>query len=296
MQATRLVIATSWRVENWKGSMDQLVREYLDYLKNENRAVKTINNRRSILLGFCKQISLDVTYQELQEYFSRRREQLQQSSFQLEKGVIRSFFQYLQEDRGIEMKFSYAVIRRRKVKSKVQFLTREQIQKAIRKTKNPQDKLIIALLFETGIRIGELVSLRVENIIHQRIEVIGKGQKQRVVFMSEGLAGRLEHYLLTANRHTGYVFRPLQGTSVKYAVDSVRKRIEKRFAEVEITMHPHMIRHGFGTEMHQNKVDLRSIQTLMGHENISTTQIYTHVTEPFLQETYNLGMPKSVLV
>ena len=276
--------------------MEQLVLNYLDYLKNENRAKKTIDNRRSILSVFTSEgYDTEISYKQLQEYFSKRRECLAQSSLQLEKGVIRSFFQYLQEERQISMKFSYAVIRRRKVKSKVKYLKRQEVQQVVNKTKNPQDKLIITLLFETGMRIGELVNLRVEDIIHQQAQVMGKGQKERVVFMPKETADVLETYLISIDRHTGHVFRPLQREGHKYAVDSVRKRIEKAFLDEGIKMHPHMLRHGFGTELYQNKVDLRSIQTLMGHENISTTQIYTHVTDPFLQQVYDLGMRGSLV-
>lgn len=272
-----------------------MISDYLDYLKNENTAQKTINNRESILKVFLsKGYDLEnLEYTELDKYFSERRAKLKPSSFQLEKGVLRSFFEYLQGIKGVSMKFSYTQIKRRKVKTQVKFLTREQVLLAIKKTKNPQDKLMIALLFETGMRIGELVNLRDEDIIQHEIRVFGKGNKARLLFLTPELREALESHITK-----GYVFKPLQTSKEgeeKYAIDSVRKRVKKCFKDVGIEMHPHMLRHGFGTELYKNRVDLRAIQTLMGHESISTTEIYTHVTDPFLHDIYRTGMRSCVV-
>lgn len=279
--------------------LNQLITDYLDYIKNNNAATKTVTNRKSILTTFSRRgIDLsELDYVTLESYFSDRREQLKDSSFQLERGVIRSFLEYCQEIRGVEMAFRYTVIKRRKVRGQVKFLPREDVALAICNAKNQQDKLIIATLFETGIRIGELVNLKAEHIQGDELVIMGKGGKQRVAIMPAGLGPRMFENMARNGSTTGHVFIPLQRDKdqVKYKADSVRKRIEARFAEVGIIMYPHMLRHGYGTELYQKKVDLRAIQTLMGHANISTTEIYTHVTNPFLREVYKMAMPTSIL-
>lgn len=284
--------------------MHELLRDYLEHLKNENYSRKTVDNRRSILTQFVKKTNKNVeqlAYQEVANYLSFRRQSLKPSSLNLEKAAIRSFLQYCYELREAQLQFDYKLIRRRRdPKSKVEFLTKEQVNLAIKNMKHPQDRLMTAVLFETGMRIGELVGLKVSDVSLDGLSVRGKGGNQELVFVSEFLATQLYEHISKNRISSGPVFRPLQkhpdNTTDGYATDSVRKRIEREFLKVGIDMHPHMLRHGFGTHLLRNKVDLRVIQTLLRHKSIETTQIYTHVTDPYMQEAHSGCFKQSVLL
>jgi site-specific recombinase XerD len=274
--------------------MQQLIDDYIRYLGNLNLAKTTLINRKSILNLFTG--STSVTYQELEDYFTERRKVLKPSSMAYERGVYKSFFEYIQKIKKVPMEFDYSVIKRgRAPELEVKFLTREQVSRAIKKMSNPQDRLITAVLFETGMRISELVNLRVEHIHLNEIRVRGKGGFSRLVYVTDHLSFLLNQHLIKNQITRGIIFKPLMHGGEIYATDSVRQRLKKAFAEVGIEMHPHMLRHGFATDLLLNKADLRTTQKLLGHKSLETTQRYTHVTDNFLSEAYKSCFRKSVV-
>lgn len=284
--------------------MQELLHDYLKHLKNENYAKTTIDNRKSLLSQFVEKVDKnieDITFSDISDYLTYRRKLVKSTTLNLEKGTLRSFFGYCQQLRGVKMTFSYSVIKRRRdPKGNIRFLSPTEVSLAIKNMKNPQDRLITAVLFETGMRIGEVVNLRVSDIYLTEINVRGKGGDRELVFVTDKLATEIGHHLKANQITSGPIFRPLQkhknNTSGTYAVDSVRKRLEREFEKVGIKMHPHMLRHGFGTHLLRNKTDMRTIQTLMRHKSIETTMIYTHVTDPHMQEAHRSCFKQSVLV
>lgn len=261
-----------------------MISDYLEYLKNQNLAETTINNRKTILKQFGNRRLADLTYQEFEGYMSERRVKLKPSSLQLERGVYRDYFKYAQQIRRVNMQFDYSVIKRRRCKGSVKFLTRDQVRLTIQKTTNPQDKLIIATFFETGLRIGELVNLRVDHIYHNEIQVKGKGGNHRTVYVTDELSQKLQEYVATRNLRSSYVFvRQMHHREAPMNADTVRKRIERCFREAGIEMNPHMLRHGYATDLLRAKADLRTVQKTMGHRSLSTTQIYMHITDDQLK-------------
>lgn len=161
-----------------------------------------------------------------------------------------------------------------------------------------RDRAIIELLFSSGLRVSELVNLNRDHVNTKRREfmVRGKGQKDRPVFIGEAAAARVEDYLsarldnlpplfLSYSRNntasTGGDYRRLTARSIQ--------RIINKYAKLAgITKHvsPHTMRHSFATDLLMNGADLRSVQVMLGHSNISTTQVYTHVTDEHLREVY----------
>ena len=186
----------------------------------------------------------------------------------------------------------------------LKFLNLEQVNRLLNmpEISTPQglrDKAILEILFSTGLRVSELTRLNRDSINLDRREfgVIGKGGRARVVFVSDGAAKWIERYL--ADRSDDY--EPLfirysgkkadmeaAGNKYRLTARSVQRIVEKyvKKARLPIKITPHGLRHTFATDLLSGGADLRAIQEMLGHKNISTTQIYTHVTNPQLKEIH----------
>jgi site-specific recombinase XerD len=163
-----------------------------------------------------------------------------------------------------------------------------------------RDKAILEMLFSTGLRVSELVGLNRDQVNLDRREfgVIGKGRRARVVFLSERASDWLKRYLATREDDLAPIFirysgkkpdeHDMTGNSIRLTSRSVQRLVEKyvKKARLTIKITPHGLRHSFATDLLGNGADLRAIQELLGHKNVSTTQIYTHITNPQLKEIH----------
>lgn len=161
-----------------------------------------------------------------------------------------------------------------------------------------RDKTILELLFSTGLRVSELASLNCDQINLQRREfgVIGKGGKERVVFLSDSAAQWLDKYLSSRKdlfkplfiRFQGRVDPTDNGEKMRLTPRSIERTVEKyvKRAGLSVKATPHTLRHSFATDLLINGADIRSVQEMLGHSNISTTQIYTHITNRQLKEVH----------
>ena len=217
--------------------------------------------------------------------------------------ALRGFLKYLTK-RGIKTLDPVLVELPRTHRPQVTFLHVDEIERIFAEIPldtetGLRDRAIMELLFSSGLRVSELIGLNKDHVNLERKEfmVRGKGQKDRPVFITDAAADAVRDYLderkdslpalfLNNSRNT-----PLQGTSGNYrrlTPRSVQRIIEKYVRAAGITKHvtPHTFRHSFATDLLMNGADLRSVQSLLGHSNISTTQIYTHVTDPQLREVH----------
>lgn len=216
--------------------------------------------------------------------------------------ALRSFLTYCSK-RGIETLTPEKIELPRARKKQVTFLTTDEVIRLIEAvdTASPQglrDRAIIELLFCSGLRVSELVSLNRDHINLQRGEftVRGKGQKDRPVFVSpeatEWLATYIESRHDTAQplfiRYSRGSASDPKGESLRLTARSIQRIVERYGKLAGITKHvsPHTMRHSFATDLLMNGADLRSVQSMLGHSNIATTQIYTHLTDPHLREVH----------
>lgn len=218
--------------------------------------------------------------------------------------ALRGFLVYLSR-RNIPSLNADKIILPKTVRQQVTFLHYDEIVRLIEQIdcsdeQGLRDRAIIELLFSSGLRVSELVNLNRDHINLKRREfmVRGKGQKDRPIFISASAAEHVNNYLesrqdslvplfLSYSRNHGQA-----STSGDYRRLSARsiQRMVTRYAKLAgITKHvsPHTMRHSFATDLLMNGADLRSVQAMLGHSNISTTQIYTHVTDQHLKSVFD---------
>ncbi|MBQ3429851.1 tyrosine-type recombinase/integrase [Candidatus Saccharibacteria bacterium] len=217
--------------------------------------------------------------------------------------ALRGFLKYLAR-REIKSLDPSLVDLPKAIKKQVTFLHYDEVEEMINaipeETESDfRDRAILELLFSGGLRVSELVGLNRDSINLERREFIvrGKGSKDRPIFISKAAAEKVQDYLST--RHDSLPALFLNNSKHLQAVDnsgnfrrltprSVQRIIEKRARAVGITKHvtPHTLRHSFATDLLMNGADIRSVQAMLGHANIATTQIYTHVTDFHLKEVH----------
>jgi len=179
----------------------------------------------------------------------------------------------------------------------LKFLTREQIERLLGAPKissivGLRDKAILEVLFSTGLRVSELVNLNRNQVNLKRREfgVIGKGKRPRVVFLSVRAAEWLARYLENRKDESLAIFVRYRGggKDKRLTARSVQRIVQKygQRCRLPIKITPHILRHSYATDLLMAGADIRAVQEMLGHKNIATTQIYTHVTDKHLRETH----------
>lgn len=218
--------------------------------------------------------------------------------------ALRAFLKYLSR-RDIEAISPDKIDLPKADSRSLKFLEREQVERLlnmpeISEIEGLRDKAIMEMLFSTGLRVSELAKLNRDTINLERKEfgVIGKGQKIRLVFLSDKSCMWLQRYLVKRDDQYKPMFIRYGGKtpdpssmdeSMRLTVRSIQRIVEKyvKKAKLPIKITPHGLRHSFATDLLTSGADLRAIQEMLGHKNVSTTQIYTHVTNPRLREIHS---------
>ena len=163
-----------------------------------------------------------------------------------------------------------------------------------------RNRLIIELLYATGLRVSELTSLKINDInkTDKEIRVDGKGSKERIVFFGEYASKYLELYLsksrgqLLNKKRSDYLLINNKGDNItSRGIEKIIDDIVKK-AALKHNISPHVLRHTFATDLLNNGADLKSVQELLGHSSLSTTQIYTHITNERLRSVYLKSFPR----
>ena len=248
-----------------------------------------------ILRGYSKQTIKSYSYNVLKFL-----EFIEKSRFNLTKECVRSYL--LVQDVGINTsRLQYASISfffrevlkkpfsleevpiKKKEKQLPKVISKEKIKCMIEMTENLKHRLIIKILYSTGLRLQELVDLKRKDIDFER-KILnvrrGKGNKDRITLFPENIKMDLLKYYSNNIFKTEYVF---EGRNGKYTKKSVQKVLDSAGKKVGIKITPHMLRHSFAIHLLETGTDIRFIQKLLGHSDISTTQLYTHVSNHALQ-------------
>ena len=224
--------------------------------------------------------------------------------------ALRGFYNYLVAENVVENNYFLNIESLKKPKRLPQIIKEKEILLMLNScNKNKplgfRDYIIIKLLYSTGMRVSELCALETSDLdlVNLEIKVFGKGSKERIVLIYEELRDELKRYLnndriallaKSDNETNRSLFINNKGTSL--TTRGVRVILNKVIKQCEETFHisPHMLRHSFATTLLNNGADLRSVQELLGHVNLSTTQIYTHITYENLKREYALAHPRAL--
>ncbi len=239
--------------------------------------------------------------------FELMKKGMKRSTIRLRFAALRSFYKYLVLRRGLE-KSPVAEIQMPKLERSLPVvLSLKQMEALLEiplKTeadpKSPawlrlRDVAILELFYSSGLRISELIGLNVEDVdfVEDVVKITGKGRKQRIVPIG-GMAMRaIQTYRQAAVITNGPLFRSKRGTRItQQAVDLMLKKYLK-LSDIHFGVSPHKLRHSFATHMLDAGADLRSVQELLGHASLSTTQIYTHVTRERMKDAYDQAHPRA---
>lgn len=294
--------------------LDKAKTDFLEYLEIEqNRSQKTIANYDHYLtrlIDYAGDIQVNDIDQELIRKWrlwlnrlgTNTSDELQKSTQNYHLIALRGFLKWCAK-RDITALPPEKVELARTKRKQVTFLTPEELERLFAQPKldtmpGLRDRAILELLFSSGLRVSELVGLNRDHINLKRREfmVRGKGQKDRPIFISEEAANWVQQYFdqRTDNaqplfiRYSGVKAADNSGDYQRLTARSVQRMVARYAVLAGITKHvsPHTLRHSFATDLLMNGADLRSVQALLGHSNIATTQIYTHVTDPHLKAVH----------
>jgi len=284
--------------------------KYLDkfftYLEIEkNYSSHTILNYRIDLeefAAFLGKTSFEaVEYSDLRRFLAQLKgRNLKPRSLARKLSSLRSFFKFLQREKVIKSNPAKLLVTPKLDKPLPHFMSEEEAVQLIESPKSgkinsPRDKAIFEILYSTGIRVSELVGLNVDDVdfFGNIIKVMGKGKKERIVPIGNQALSVLKEYLDGRKLEHKFVFANKNGT--RLGDRSVRNIINKYILEQAMSQHvtPHMFRHSFATHLLNHGADLRSVQELLGHVNLSTTQIYTHLTTEKLKKVYDQAHPRA---
>jgi len=290
--------------------------DFLEYLEIEqNRSQKTLRNYDHYLTRLLDFSGNDLEVEDIELELIRKwrlwlnrlgtntSDELGKSTLNYHLIALRSFLKFCAKH-DIESLAPEKIELARTKPKQVTFLNEDELgrlfsQPDISKINGLRDRAILELLFSSGLRVSELVGLDRDHINLKRREfmVRGKGQKDRPIFISPAAAEWITAYLDQREDNTKPLFTrysgrkavDLSGNYHRLTARSVQRIVSNYAVLAGITKHvsPHTLRHSFATDLLMNGADIRSVQAMLGHSNISTTQIYTHVTDPHLKSIHD---------
>lgn len=289
--------------------------DFLEYLEIEqNRSQKTIANYDHYLSRLLDFAGNDITVTDINPELIRKwrlwlnrlgtynSDELQKSTQNYHLIALRGFLKFCAKRDTPALTADKIELAKSKRKQ-VTFLNEDELQRLfaqpdIETINGLRDRAILELLFSSGLRVSELVGLDRDHVNLKRREfmVRGKGQKDRPIFVSETAAEWLQAYLDKREdttrplfmRYSGRKTVDVSGNFHRLTARSIQRLVARYALMAGITKHvsPHTMRHSYATDLLMNGADLRSVQAMLGHSNISTTQIYTHVTDPHLKAVH----------
>ncbi len=264
------------------------VGEFLDFLEGRKRDLKAVRHA------------------DLTAFLQRLYERLSPRSVMRKIVSLRAFFKFLVLDGYLEQNPAQNLETPRVWHTLPEYLTREEVEALLagpdlESPHGMRDRCMLEVLYATGLRVSELIRLKLSemNLEVGIIQPVGKGDKQRVVPLGGSALRYLRSYLNRARprflkgRESAFVFLTQQGGPMSRQYFWMLLNRYAKAAGRQGRIGPHMLRHSFATHLLENGADLRAVQTMLGHADISTTQIYTHVTRHRLREIYNRTHPRA---
>ncbi|MDE1506141.1 site-specific tyrosine recombinase XerD [Ligilactobacillus salivarius] len=289
--------------------------DYLHYLKVERGlSENTINSygidlklfleylRENEIPSF-KQVNKEVIVNYMQ---AEKNNNKANSSILRSVSSLRKFFQYLAQEKIIEKDPMLLIDTPKKKQHLPQVLTKEEVEKLLHSPNTGQvlglrDRAMLELMYATGLRISEIINLKLEDLhlTMGTLQTLGKGHKERIVPVGDEAIKWVNRYLeearpkLLKQKRSNYLFLNFHGNNLTRQGVWKNLKAEVRKAGIQKNITPHTLRHSFATHILENGADLRIVQELLGHADISTTQIYTHLSNKQLADIYNRAHPRA---
>jgi len=294
--------------------MHELIENFLNYLSVERSLA------RNTIVSYQKDLRVYVTYLQSKaiDAFSKiRREDITDFMFfQKDKGLsansiarslaaIRMFHRFLVRERIVKSDPTSLIDSPKLFKRIPEILSINEVEALlaapnVRLTQGIRDKAIIETMYATGMRASEVVTLRLDNVNLEIgfLRCIGKGNKERIIPLGKKAIASIRKYLessrqaLIRNKESSVLFLNRSGKGLsRQSLWKIIKRYARQ-ARIKKSIKPHILRHSFATHLLERGADLRSVQEMLGHSNISTTQIYTHVTRDRLKTIHRMFHPR----
>lgn len=285
------------------------IEEYELFLKTEKKlGDNTVESYLLDLMSFLKWFNNDVritTKEDILNYISFLRGNLNEKSINRHISSLKSFYSYLADMNYISINPLEDISILKVKKTLPKYLSTEEVDKLLNIKLNTafdyRNKAMLEVIYGTGLRVSELVKLEYSNIDFENsiIRVKGKGKKDRIVPLGEIASYYLKTYindyrskLLNKNNYDEIFLnnhgKPITRQGFNFILENIRRE-----TGIEKELTPHTLRHSFATHLLEGGADIRSIQEMLGHENISTTNIYTTVVNKVLRENYDSYFPRS---
>lgn len=284
--------------------------DFLEYLKvNKKYSDNTISSYKEDLIQYYDILDKDVinvSEDGVRKYLSYLYDKkLNRNSVSRKLSSIRSFYNYLYNMEKVEKNYFSDIHNPKKIKGLPHFLKEDEINMLfdIPDISNPlgqRNLVIIEILYATGVRVSELINIKIDDIdsYSDCIKIMGKGRKMRMVYFGSFCKKSLDRYINDGRvklnkKNSSYLFLNKFGN--KLSDRMIRNILDDLILKSGINkhVHPHMIRHTFATDMLNGGADLITVKELLGHENIDTTSIYTHVTDEQIRKVYDNCHPRA---
>ena len=292
---------------------DRFTEQFLEHLEVERNVSRlTLRNYRQALREFREAVPerawRELRADDFRRYlFERMKAGLAKPTIRLHFAALRTFYRYLVERHGLQDNPLKQVQLPKLDKKLPVVLTAKQIGTLLAapmamvksdkaaKWMPQRDAAILELFYSSGLRLSELASLEVRDVdtFSESVRVLGKGRKERIVPVGSLALEAIQKYRQAAGVHAGPLF--INKSRRRLSTRSVWLSLKRylAFAEIPQNISPHKLRHSFATHLLDAGADLRSVQTLLGHASLSTTQIYTHVSVERLKKAYNDAHPRA---
>ena len=292
-----------------------MIDKFLDYLRFErNRSELTVKNYRDDLRSFEKffrdlknpvsweSVDLDVVRNWMERMMD---EGNNAASINRRLSALRSFYRFALSRKLVDKDPVHGITGPKKGKPLPQFLKEKEMDRLLereywtRSFEDVRDRAIIMTFYETGIRLSELTGLddKMVDFAEYQLKVTGKRNKQRIIPFGEELCTTLRDYMECRDREVGRLSEALFVTNEgqRMSASLVRERVKRSLSKVCTLKKrsPHVLRHTFATAMLNHKAGIESVKKLLGHESLSTTEIYTHTTFEQLKREYSIAHPRA---
>ncbi len=280
----------------------KLIKEFIDYLRYEKKySENTVEAYLNDLNKLNQNINQDftkLTKQNIETYLQNQAKQESPSSISRTISTLKSFYKFLEIYKYTKNNPTTTIITPKKPKTLPKVLSEEEVSNLLdinlQTDFDYRNKAMLELMYSSGLRVSELINLTINDIDlkNASVRIFGKGSKERIVPLDDYAVDALNNYItyhrqnLFKHGENNYLFLNNHGNPMtRQGFFKLLQKIAKE-KNIKTQFSPHTLRHSFATHLLKHGADLRSIQELLGHSDISTTQIYTHITNERLQKNY----------